>query len=88
MSRLSDELDDLKYLCSKDNPNKESRRVYRQLRLVWILTILFTFIVPGFWFMRTVLKFNISLIMCTIITIIWVIMLLFSIYSFLSAIKK
>lgn len=85
MSRLGDELEELKYYCSNENPDKKLRNTYRQLRLVWILTLVFTVVVPVLWIVRVLLRINLPLVMCIIITAIWVIMVAFSIFSWKSA---
>lgn len=88
MSWLGDQISDLNYYCSKENTDKKLRSTYRQLRMVWIFTILFTVIVPVFWVMRLAFKVNLPLVMCIIITALWALMLAFSIYSFIQATKE
>lgn len=88
MSWLGNQISDLNYYCSKENTDKKLRSTYRQLRLVWIFTIIFTVVVPVLWLLRGVFHLNLPLIMCIIITALWVIMVAFSIFSFISATKE
>lgn len=54
MASFKENLDDIKYIISKDySGSKSTQNTYRMLVGIWVLSIILTIIVPVIWFVPT-----------------------------------